>query len=260
MFYMTLELSRPGHFQNEQDLLNSKVIAARGLDDMFFYTGDLPRDLRTILGVRGGDLGRHDVWLTELTNSIREETAHRRAEVPFAKFSTPDGKQTFRPVLRQIEEDETGAAHRLELTIGEHLIGVTDNPDDLQILEAALRLAGRIRAEVLTKLSRPRSATDVERIERVFKRIEREAWDEGFRDRSMLTQLFESPEREAIERMYDEWEQGYRNPHGTGKLDQAFVTKDFLLLREALKGVRKMNREFTIAAVRRYAEMLTEDA
>ena len=70
------------------------MIAARGLGDMFFYTGDVPRDLQTILGIRDGILGRHDVWLTELTNCIREETAHRRAEVPFAKFATPDGKQT----------------------------------------------------------------------------------------------------------------------------------------------------------------------
>jgi hypothetical protein len=259
MNYVTLELSRPGHFQNQQDLLSCKVIAARGLGDMFFYTGDVPRDLQTILGIRDGILGRHDVWLTELTNCIREETAHRRAEMPFAKFSTPDGKQTFRPVLRQIEEDETGAAHRLEVTFGEHLIGITDNPDDLQILEAALRLAARTRAEVLTKLSRPRNADDVERIERVFKRIEREAWDEGFRDRDMLTQLFESSDREVIERMYDDWENLFRNPQGTGKLDQAFAKKDFVLLREALKGVKKMNREFTIVAVRRYAEMLADD-
>jgi hypothetical protein len=35
--------------------------------------------------------------------------------------------------------------------------------------------------------------------------------------------------------------------------------KDFALLRKALKGVKKMNREFTMIAVRRYAEMLADD-
>jgi hypothetical protein len=75
----------------------------------------------------------------------------------------------------------------------------------------------------------------------------------------MLTQLFESPDREVIERMYDDWENLYRNPQGTGKLDQAFAKKDFVSLREALKGVKKMNREFTIVAVKRYAEMLSDD-
>jgi hypothetical protein len=260
MNYVKLELSRPGVFSNQHDLLGSKVIAARGLGDMFFYTGDLPCELHKVLDVRNESAGRHDVWLAELTECIREATAHRRAEVPFAKFSTPDGRQTFRPVLRQIEEDETGTAHRLEIVFGEHLTSINDNPDDLQIIEAALRLAARIRTEILTRLHKPKNADDVERVERVLKRIEREAFDEGFRDRSMLTQLFESPDREAIERMYDEWEQDYRSPQGTGKLDKAFATKDFVLLREALRGVKTMNREFTIVAVRRYSEMLTDDA
>jgi hypothetical protein len=258
MNYVTLELSRPGVFSNQHHLLCSKVIAARGLGDMFFYTGDLPCELHRVLDIRDGSPGRHDVWLGELTECIRDATAHRRAEVPFAKFSTPDGRQTFRPVLRQIEEDETGIAHRLEIVFGEHLIGITDNPDDLQIIEAALRLAARIRAEILTKLSRPRNADDVERIERVFKRIEREAWDEGFRDRDMLAQLFKPGDRETIERMYDDWE-NYRNDQNTGKLDQAFSMKDFASLREALRGVKKMNREFTMIAVQRYAEMLADD-
>jgi hypothetical protein len=140
------------------------------------------------------------------------------------------------------------------------LTSINDNPEDLQIIEAALRLAARTRTEILTRLHKPKNADDVERVERVLKRIEREAFDEGFRDRSMLTQLFESADREVIERMYDDWEQGYRSPQGTGKLDQAFATKDFVLLRDALKGVKKMNREFTIVAVRRYSEMLTDDA
>jgi hypothetical protein len=242
-------------------LLRARVIDARGLSDMFFYTGDVPCELQTVLNVKERGPGhneRHAVWLAELTDCIREETAHRRAEVPFAKFSAPDGKQTFRPVLRKIEEDDTGAAHRLEVVFGEHLTSINDNPDDLQILEAALRLAARTRTEILTRLHRPKNADDVERIERVLKRIEHEAYDEGFRDRYMLTQLFEDADREVIEGMYDDWET-YRNPAKTGKLDQAFATKDFVMLREALKGVKQMNRQFTMIAVRRYAEMLADD-
>ncbi|MGH6884543.1 MAG: toll/interleukin-1 receptor domain-containing protein [Geminicoccales bacterium] len=258
MNFVTLELSRPGEFSNHQDLLRSKVIDAQGLEDMFFYTGGVGSELRRVLDVRDDTGGRHDVWLAELTDCIRAQTTHRRAEVPFAKFSTPDGKQTFRPVLRQIEEDEIGAAHRLEIVFGEHLIGITDNPDDLQIIEAALRLAARTRGEILTKLSRPRNVDDVERVERILKRIEREAQDEGFRDRHMLTQLFKEADRATIEHMYEEWEH-YRNDQCTGKLDKAFAEKDFISLREALKGVKKMNREFTILAVRRYAEMLEDD-
>jgi TIR domain len=259
MNFVTLELSRPGEFTSQQDLLRSKIIAAQGLDDMFFYAGNIPCELQTVLDARNGIAQRHDVWLAELTDCIREIIAHRRAEVPFAKFSTPDGKQNFRPVVSEIEEDETGATHRLKIVFGEHLTGVTDNPDDLQILEAALRLAARTRTEILNKLDRPRNAEDVERVERVLKRIEREAYDEGFRDPDMLTQLFDEDDRKAIECVYDDWENQFRNTEHTGKLDKAFVDKDFKLLREILKQVRKMNRDFTILAVRRYAEILNDD-
>jgi hypothetical protein len=256
--YVTLELSRPGEFENQDDLLRSRVIGARGLSEMFFYSGDLPCELQKVLHIKNGETGRHDVWLAELTDCIREATAHRRAEVPFAKFSTPDGRQIFRPVLRQIEEDETGAAHRLEISFGEHLIGITDNPDDLQIIEAALRLAARTRGEILTRLSMPRNADDVERVERVLKRIERESQDEGFRDRRMLCQLFNTDDQKIIERMYDDWEH-YRNETRTGKMDKAFADKDWVLLREALQEITKMNREFMILAVRCYGKMLGEN-
>jgi hypothetical protein len=126
-------------------------------------------------------------------------------------------------------------------------------------MEAALRLAARMRGEILTRLSRPRRAEDVERIERILKRIEREAMDEGFRDRQMLTQLFSAADRKIVERNYDDWE-NFRNAQVTGKLDRAFATKDYVLLREALVEVRTMNHSFMVLAAKRYAEMLAEDA
>jgi hypothetical protein len=258
MNFVKLELSKPGQFRDQQDLLCSKIVDARGLSEMFFYTGECPCELQRALGVRDGDAGRHDVWLTELAECIREEIAHRRGETPFAKFSTPDSKQFFRPVLWEIEEDGAGVAHRIEIIFGEHLSGITDDPDDLQIMEAALRLAARMRGEILSKLARPRRTEDVERVERILKRIEREGHDEGFRDRNMLTQLFKPDDQEIIERIYNDWEE-YRNAQGTGKLDRAFAMKDYSLLREALKGINKMNREFTILAARRYSEMLADD-
>ena len=76
--YVTLELTKPGEFNDQHDLLYSRIIEA-SIDQMFFYTGPLPCELRTVLGIRDGDTGRHDVWLVELTDCIREATAHRRA-------------------------------------------------------------------------------------------------------------------------------------------------------------------------------------
>src|SRR5512132_1869347 len=89
-------------------------------------------------------------------------------------------------------------------------------------MEAARRLAASMR-EILRKLARPRKTEDVERVERVLKRIEREAHDEGFRDPRMLTQLFKPDDQKIIDRMYDNW-WNYRNNQGTGKLDRAFAS------------------------------------
>ena len=257
MNFVKLRLSTPGQFADRHDLLGATVVTARGLSEMFAFTGKLPCELRAVLGVGGENLGRHDVWLAELTDCIREEIAHRRGETPFAKFSTPDAREFFRPVLREIEEDELGIVHQIEIIFGEHLSGITDTPDDLQILEAALRLAARFRSEILGRFAKPRRAEDVERTERVLKRIEREATDEVC-SQDMLVNLFSEQDQPAVRRMYDDW-QKYRNQHGNGKLDLVFSALDYALLRKALAEIREMNREFTIMATKRYTEMLESE-
>ena len=73
----------------------------------------------------------------------------------------------------------------------------------------------------------------------------------------MLTQLFNPDDRKIIEQMYDNWE-NYRNEKGTGKLDKAFAEKDWVLLRETLKEIRKINHQFMVLAVRCYGEMLAD--
>ena len=178
--------------------------------------------------------------------------------MPFAKFSTPDNRRYFRPVLREVEEDEKGVAHRVEIIFGEHLSGINDDPDDLQVMEAALRLAARFRGEILSRMRRPRRSEDVERVERVLKRIERESQDDGFRDPQMLVQLFEGEDRNRIAKMYEDWND-FRNEQGSGKLDRAFAGRDPALCREALNEISTMNLEFTRLAAQRYAVMLAEE-
>ena len=193
-------------------------------------------------------------WLNELTEVIQKEMQYRAAEVPFAKFATPDRMRFYRPVLRQLEE-QNGVTHRAEICFGEHVIGVAENPDDLQVMEAALRLAARFRTEVLERFSTPRNSEDVARFERVLKRIERESFDEGFRDPSLLVELFEGKDRETVEKIYADWE-GYRNDQKTGKLDLSFERQDHRALKACLTDMRRMNQAFMLVASGHYAEML----
>ena len=172
MFYITLELSAPGHLSGPSELLRARVIKAAGLQQMFGYNREIGCELSKLIDVSGG-VARHNSWLNELTEVIQKEMQYRAAEVPFAKFATPDRTRFYRPVLRQLEE-QNGVTHRAEICFGEHVICVAENPDDLQVMEAALRLAARFRTEVLERFSTPRNSEDVARFERVLKRIERE--------------------------------------------------------------------------------------
>jgi hypothetical protein len=259
MNFVKLELGKPGHLRTTEDLLDCVVIDSRGLSEMFFYTGRLPAPLAKVLDVTANDMRGHDVWLTELTDSIRDEIDHRRGEVPFARFSTPDRKQFYRPLLQEVEEDENGVVHRMEIVFGEHLSGANNDPDDLQVMEAGLRLAARLRGEILGPLRSAKGPEDVARAERILKRIEREAYDAGFRNRRMLIRLFSPVEQKRIDRMYDDWTK-YRNEEHTGLLDRAFAQRDCDLLRVALAEVETMNRMFTISAAERYVELLKEGA
>src|SRR3954451_14259470 len=190
---------------------------------------------------------------TSAGNRIRRQ----RGPVPFGKFATPDGSRFFRPVMRKVEEDGGGVVHRIELVFGEHLSGTVGNPDELQLMEAALRLSARFRAELLDRFRTAASPQDVLSAQRVLERIGRESYDEGFRDRDLMLQLFEGEERQQVNEMYDNWEK-FRNLRGDGRLDQAFAKRDPTQLRTCVREIREMTRAFMISATRRYAEMVAD--
>jgi hypothetical protein len=255
MSYLTLALATPGQLRDVEDLLSAKIIAAGGLAEMFGYTGGPGSELREVLGAGHGDLEPHMLWLKEIAEVVNHEVRRSRAPVPFAKFATPDNTKFFRPVLRQVEEDAQRVVHRIELVFGEHLSGTTGEPDDIKLMETVLRLCGRFRAELLVPFRNARRPEDVRRAQQICERIERESYDEGFRDRGLLLPLFEAEERQRISAMYDEWEM-LRRPDGMGRLDRAFAASDADQFRECLKQLRKNTREFLMLAARRYAVMV----
>ncbi len=257
MCCLTLALATPGQLRDLEDLLSARVCTAQGLAEMFGYTGGPGCELREVLSAARGNLEQHLPWLKEIADVINHEVRRSRAPVPFAKFATPDGTKFFRPVLRQVEEDAQKVVHRVELVFGEHLSGSLGDPDDIKLMETVLRLCARFRAEVLVPFRHARRADDVRRAHQICERIERESYDEGFRDRRLLLPLFEGEERQRIDQMYDEWE-ALRRPDRTGRLDRAFADANADELRECLKQLRKNTKQFLVLAARRYAHMVEE--
>jgi hypothetical protein len=260
MSYVKLALETPGQLRDVEDLLSATVLAARGLAEMFGYTGGPGCQLREVLSAaRGGDLEQHQPWLKEIAEVGNHEVRRSRAPVPFAKFATPDGTKFYRPVLSLVEEDAQRVVHRVELSFGEHLSDTTGEPDDIKLMETVLRLCGRFRAELLVPFRNARRPEDVRRAQQICERIERESYDEGFRDRKLLLPLFGTEERKRIDGMYDEWET-MRRQDRTGRLDLAFAASDADEFRECLKVIRRNTRDFLILAAHRYAEMVEEVA
>jgi hypothetical protein len=255
MNYVLLGLVVPGQVAGLDDLLKAKVLESRGLEEMFEYAGGSGSTFREVLEVVDGSLERHSGWIAEMAEVVSREVRRQRGPVPFGKFATPDGSRFFRPVMRKVEEDGGGVVHRIELVFGEHLSGTVGNPDELQLMEAALRLTARFRAELLDRFRTAASPQDVLSAQRVLERIGRESHDEGFRDRDLMLQLFEGEERQRVNAMYDNWEK-FRNPQGEGRLDQAFAKRDPTQLRTCVREIREMTRAFMISATRRYAEMV----
>ena len=59
MFYITLELSAPGHLSGPSELLRARVIKAAGLQQMFGYNREIGCELSKLIDVSGG-VARHD--------------------------------------------------------------------------------------------------------------------------------------------------------------------------------------------------------
>ena len=106
---------------------------------MFGYNGEIGCELSRLIDVSGG-VARHDLWLNELTEVIQKEMQYRAAEVPFAKFATPDRTEIQDTKTFVSLRSRMALSHRAEICFGEHVIGVAENPDDLQVMEATLCL------------------------------------------------------------------------------------------------------------------------
>jgi hypothetical protein len=261
--FVTLQLVHAGVLAGAQDLLGSTVIDGRGLDEMFSYNGEMPVLFRDVLLVEDGKLDRHEDWLTEITEVMLAEIGRRNPPIPFAKFAKADRTRFFRPLVRLVREEQRQCGGRVicgfEVDFGEHLAGPVTNPDGLQVMEAAIRLAARFRTEIIRPFEYAATATEVDRAHRLLDSLEREAADEGLRNKALVSEQFtdDKEKREVID-MYDKWEKTYRNKHHSGRLDKALINKDPVELQKCLRELRVTNQRFLELAAERYTSMVRD--
>jgi hypothetical protein len=157
--------------------------------------------------------------------------------------------------VRLYEDDNS--IHSVHIGFAEALIGRINAPQRLDVLEAALRLGYRFRWEILEEYKGFLTEPDVEKIEGLLKRIEREAARRGPADPETLGASFGCNERQRIVDMFTMWVT-YRTRDGSGRLDEAFRKKDPKQLRQCLDELAPMNAEFMRLGARRFEELVAE--
>jgi hypothetical protein len=257
--FVNLELPTPGILSDITDLLSARVVAGQGLDELFSYNGGFNVQFSEVLLVEDQSLKRHEDWLREITEVVQAEIARRNPPVPFAKFSKADQTRFFRPLVRLVEEEQringVRKIHRFEVAFGEHLVGPVANPDSLQIMEAAIRLAARFRTEIIRPFEYARTEIEVDRAHRLLDSIEREAADEGLRNQALVSAQFTGEEQIEVNEMYKKWET-FRDDKKKGTLDRAFASREPAELQGCLRELHGINNRFLELASKRYAEMV----
>jgi TIR domain len=255
--FMRLRLPQPGPVTELDTLLNARVTESEGLDIMFKRQNPTADSLAKVLERTGGmDTHRH--WLEEFCSVVKRTSIGDVADPTFTTFTTEDRTRTYRPALRAIFEDEQSQAYGLDIVFTENLGARLGDPPQLEVLRTALRLTTRTRWEILQRYLPLKSANDIEQIERLLRRVERDAEVNGLRDRDLLAAQFAEPERTRVLEMFDEYGK-YRDPeHGGGHLDTAFKQRDRAKVENCLKEIKKLNREFMLLGIKRFTELVEE--
>jgi hypothetical protein len=102
----------------------------------------------------------------------------------------------------------------------------------------------------------------VDRARRLLDSLEREAADEGLRNKALVSEQFPDDRengrgRKEVIDMYDNWEK-FRNGEHNGRLDKVFMDKDPVGLRKCLGELRVENQRFLELASERYAKMVKD--
>jgi hypothetical protein len=246
-----LRLPQPGPVTELDTLLNARVTASEGLDIIFRRQHPTAPSLAQVLqGTGGMDTHRH--WLEEFCSVVKRASRGEVADPTFTTFTTADRTRTYRPALRAIFEDEQSQAYGLDIVFTENLGARLGDPPELEVLRTALRLTTRVRWEILERYLPLRSANDIEQIERLLCRVERDAEVNGLMDPDLLADQFQEPARTRVREMFNEYGK-YRKD-----LDTAFKQRHRAKVEDCLERFRDLNREFMLMGVRRFAELVEE--
>lgn len=256
-----LEIDNPKQLKSADDLKSARIVHAHGVSTIF----NLRRGIAKTWGELIDRLDPDDhgtAWIDDLVTAIVEVADGGDApqiETTFAAAGKEVAGKEYRPSLQLIKQRGDCSIESFhigfleELGPGQH----TQAPQNISVLQTALRLAYRFRWEVTEPYSKKSVLKErhYRAISHVFDRLEREAHHHGLVDRDILIEQFEAHEAIEIVELCDAWLK-LRAPDKSGLLDQGLAERDAEKVTQALESLANINKRFMLLASRRFAAIV----
>ena len=157
------------------------------------------------------------LWLSELEDTLNQACRRLAFQPVFANFRAMESGKIYRPMIYRTDFALDGSTCECRLIFIESLSrgASREQPEDVRVLLTSLRLAIRLRWEVIERFhtrletlhaESPKAAIGAELKERL-EVIQQESESLGLLDREKLVKVFPEHERQKVDEMYDEWEE-----------------------------------------------------
>jgi hypothetical protein len=201
-------------------------------------------------------------WLDELEKTLNLACRRLAFQPVFATFRASESGKIYRPMIYRTDFALDGSACECRLVFIDSLTrgASREQPEDLRVLLTSLRLAIRLRWEVIERFhnkietlhaDNPNAAIGAELKERL-EVIQQESDSLGLLDRAKLISVFPEDERQKVDELYDQWEDiGATLFDAERIVDQEHRYSD---MEFALGRLAKLNEEYLRMATQLFSE------
>lgn len=230
-----------------------------------FGLGAAPRDAtwESLIGHYTRQDGGDQRWLDELEDSLNQACRRLAVQPVFANFRASESGKIFRPMIYRTDFALDGSTCECRVIFIDSLSrgSSREQPEDVRVLLTSLRLAIRLRWEILERFQNkleilhaetPDAAIGAELKERL-ELIQWESDSLGLLDRDKLISVFPEEDRQKVHEMYDEWEDLGPTLFDAEKIvDQERRYSD---MEVALGRLAKLNEEYLRMATHLFSDM-----
>ena len=281
--YMDIKLDKNNPIIKRDDLLASEIVAGFNIDHIFGSALvpnqqiqdelDVERPhpnkkttLGEIIGNKESQI-EHLEWVDCLTETLSAVFNGKEPE-PVDVILQGKDYRFYLPVLQTIRQRSfDGALVSAHISFHEKISGpILRAPRNLEALAAALQLGYRFRWEIIEEFQGIVNKSDVSRIKRILRRMERESRrrsllrseatsSDDLRQLPLVRAFRLKQDQDTVITLYEQWNQ-YRNQQSNGQLDIAFNDRDPDKVASCLEVLGKINRSFMRIGATRLAELV----